>query len=78
MGQEGGEFGRFVKEHGVKTIRGTRSIILVDIDQVGSSCGFSVPFYDFKGYRDTLNNFFKKKDDGEMVKYGLLNFYLLS
>jgi hypothetical protein len=68
-GQEGSEFGCFVKEHGVKTIKGTRSIILVDVEQVGSSCGWSVPFYDFKGYRNTLNDFFKKKDEEDMVKY---------
>ncbi|KPI35408.1 uncharacterized protein AB675_11658 [Cyphellophora attinorum] len=49
-------------KHKIDLIPGTRSIIVVDIDQVGSSCGFSVPFYDFKGYRDVLNNFFENKD----------------
>jgi hypothetical protein len=55
------EFDTFVKEHAVKVIPGSRSIILVDIDQVGSSCGFSVPYYDFKGYRTLLNEIFEKK-----------------
>ncbi len=41
---------------------GTRSIIIVDIHQVGSSCGFSVPFYDFKSYRPVLNDHFAKKE----------------
>jgi hypothetical protein len=59
------EFEKFVEEHGVKCIPGTRSIIIVDVHQVGSSCGFSVPFYEFKGFRTTLNDFFEKKD----VKY---------
>jgi hypothetical protein len=68
-GQAGSEFGTFVKENGVKTFPGTRSIILVDVEQVGSSCGFSVPFYDFKGFRKTLDEFFMKKNDGDMVKY---------
>lgn len=56
------EFSKFIKEHNVKTIPGTRSIIIVDIHQVGSSCGFSVPFYDFKEFRPTLNDHFAKLD----------------
>lgn len=55
------EFEGFVKKHDVKTIPGTRSIVHVDIHQVGTSCGFSVPFYDFKEFRSTLNEFFGKK-----------------
>jgi hypothetical protein len=70
----GGEFGTFVKENGVKCIPGTRSVIVVDVEQVGSSCGFSVPFYEFKGFRSTLNDFFKKKQDEDMVKYGSPSF----
>jgi hypothetical protein len=58
---------------------GARSIILLDVDQVATSCGFSVPFYEFKGFRRTLDEFFEKKDreirgrngnvDEDMVKY---------
>lgn len=48
--------------HNVQTIPGTRTIITVDIHQVGSSCGFSVPFYDFKDFRPTLNDFFANKE----------------
>ncbi|KAF2729716.1 hypothetical protein EJ04DRAFT_501861 [Polyplosphaeria fusca] len=67
----------FVAKHDVKTIPGSRSIIVVDIHQVASSCGFSVPFYDFKGYRSILNDFFEKKEkayqngkaDESMEKY---------
>lgn len=55
-------FSTFVDLHNVQTIPGTRTIIVVDIHQVGSSCGFSVPFYDFKDFRPTLNDFFEKKD----------------
>jgi hypothetical protein len=51
----------FVTEHKVDTIPGSRSIIVVDIHQVGTSCGFSVPYYDFKEHRPILNDFFKKK-----------------
>ncbi|KAF2676166.1 hypothetical protein K458DRAFT_447629 [Lentithecium fluviatile CBS 122367] len=56
------EFETFVEEHKVKTIPGARSIILVDVHQVATSCGFSVPFYEWKGWRTTLNDFFEKKE----------------
>jgi hypothetical protein len=31
------------------------------LDQVGSSCGFSMPFFYFKAFRPTLNEFFEKR-----------------
>ncbi|PSN75632.1 hypothetical protein BS50DRAFT_541738 [Corynespora cassiicola Philippines] len=55
------EFDAFVAQQGVKLIPGSRSIIKVEIHQVASSCGFSVPFYEFKGFRRTLNEIFEKK-----------------
>lgn len=55
------EFRQHVAKYGIKTMPGTRSIIVVDVHQVGSSCGFSVPYYDFKDYRPILNDFFEKK-----------------
>lgn len=55
------EFESFVAQHDVKTIPGTRSIIIVNVHQVGTSCGFSVPYYDFKAHREILNDFFRKK-----------------
>src|SRR6201996_4287148 len=30
----------------------TRQIIVADVDKVQTSCGFSVPYYDYKGERD--------------------------
>jgi hypothetical protein len=54
-------FNDFVKKHDIKTVPGSRAIILVDVHQVGSSCGFSVPFYDFREFRTALNDFFKNK-----------------
>jgi hypothetical protein len=59
---ESNEFNEFVKAHDVETIPGSRSVIVVDIHQVGTSCGFSVPFYDFKAFRPTLNEFFERKE----------------
>ncbi|GJE92271.1 hypothetical protein PsYK624_084250 [Phanerochaete sordida] len=35
---------------------GARAIIWLDIEKVGTSCGYSVPFYEFKGHRDVLKN----------------------
>ncbi|KAF2221845.1 hypothetical protein BDZ85DRAFT_168763, partial [Elsinoe ampelina] len=56
------EYEAFVKAHpGIELIPGTRSFIKVDVHQVGTSCGFSVPYYDFKEYRPILNNFFAEK-----------------
>ncbi|KAK3721972.1 hypothetical protein LTR37_002788 [Vermiconidia calcicola] len=55
-------FSDFMSEHSITTSFHTRSIIVVDIHQVGGSCGFSVPYYDFKGFRPILNDFFSKKE----------------
>jgi len=55
------EFNDLVASEGIKIIPGTRSIIMVDIHQVGTSCGYSVPFYDFTGFRTTLHEFFEKR-----------------
>ncbi|OCK75816.1 hypothetical protein K432DRAFT_385926 [Lepidopterella palustris CBS 459.81] len=54
-------FSNFTQTHSIKTIPGTRSIIIVDIHQVGTSCGFSMPYFDFNGFRPTLNEFFEKR-----------------
>lgn len=55
-------FASFVEKHAVQVLPGTRSIIVVDIHQVGSSCGFSVPFFDFKEFRSTLNDHHTRKE----------------
>lgn len=55
------DFENFISEHSIEILPATRSIIIVNIHQVGSSCGFSVPFFDFKEYRPVLNNHFEKK-----------------
>ncbi|KAH8662238.1 hypothetical protein BX600DRAFT_513096 [Xylariales sp. PMI_506] len=57
------EFADFVEKNSVETIPGCRSIIVVDIHQVGSSCGFSVPYFEFKEFRPTLNDFFRRKEE---------------
>ncbi|KAI0042003.1 hypothetical protein FA95DRAFT_1564788 [Auriscalpium vulgare] len=39
---------------------GSRAVIVVDVDRVGSSCGYAVPFYTYAGPRDTLANWVMK------------------
>jgi hypothetical protein len=56
-----GEFDAFVEEHKVFLKPGSRSIITIDIDQCATSCGFSVPYYDFVSHRPILDDFFVKK-----------------
>ncbi|GAB1316786.1 hypothetical protein MFIFM68171_06996 [Madurella fahalii] len=56
-------FNAFVKKHDVQVIPSSRSIIVVSIHQVASSCGYSVPCYEFKSFRTTLNELFAKKAD---------------
>lgn len=55
-------FVEFVKKHDVEVIPSSRSIILVRLHQVASSCGFSVPFFEFKNFRTTLNEVFEKRE----------------
>lgn len=58
-------FNDIVASEGINIIPGTRSIVLVDIHQVGTSCGFSMPCYDFVSFRPTLNDFFEKRVKSE-------------
>ncbi|KAJ4339804.1 hypothetical protein N0V87_003004 [Didymella glomerata] len=56
------EYTAFIADHKVKTIPGSRSIIIVDVHQCATSCGFSVPYYDFVAHRPILNEHFEKKE----------------
>jgi hypothetical protein len=57
------EYTAFIRDQKVETKPGSRSIIMIRIDQVATSCGFSVPYYDFVGHRSVLDDFFAKKQD---------------
>jgi hypothetical protein len=50
-------------------INGTRQIIVADIDRVQTSCGFAVPFYEYKRQRDTLVNWAIKKGEQGIKEY---------
>ncbi|KAI0893986.1 hypothetical protein F4806DRAFT_126669 [Annulohypoxylon nitens] len=57
------EFNDIVQQENIEIIPGIRSVIVVDIHQVGTSCGYSVPLFDFKEFRTTLYDFFKRKEE---------------
>ncbi|KAG0372834.1 hypothetical protein BGX24_012513 [Mortierella sp. AD032] len=40
-----------------ETVEGKRSIIVISVDKVGISCGFGVPYYEYKENRPTLLNY---------------------
>ena len=48
---------------------GSRQIIEMDVDLIQTSCGFAVPFMDFKEERTTLNSWAEKQGDNGIQKY---------
>lgn len=48
---------------------GARQIIAANIDRVFTSCGYAVPFYDYKGERDTLMRWAENKGNDGLVEY---------
>jgi hypothetical protein len=48
---------------------GTRCIVHVEVARVSTSCGYSVPFFDFRGYRDTLEKWAVNKGPEKLNEY---------
>ena len=48
---------------------GTRAFIHILVSRVGDSCGFSVPFYEFQGPRDTLDRWAANKGPEQLAVY---------
>jgi len=48
---------------------GARAIIKVDVERIADSCGYSIPFYEFRGDRDVLLKWAEKKGEGGVVDY---------
>lgn len=46
-----------------------RQIFLVDVEQVQTSCGFAVPFYEFTGHRETLTTLWEKRGEEAVEEY---------
>lgn len=51
--------------------KGARQIFILDINLVQTSCGFAVPFYDFKEERNALIDWAEKKGDAGIESYWL-------
>jgi len=50
---------------------GRRQIIEMQVDLVQTSCGYAVPYMDFKEERKTLNSWADKKEDKKLNEYWL-------
>ncbi len=50
-------------------VPGARQVIDISIDSVQTSCGFAVPFYDYKGERDQLLKWADHKESIGMESY---------
>lgn len=48
---------------------GARQIFNIAIDSVQTSCGFAVPYFEFKGQRDQLTKWTENKGDEGIVTY---------
>lgn len=48
---------------------GTRQIFDITIDSAQTSCGMSIPFYEYKGERNDLNDWAKKQGKKGIKKY---------
>ncbi|KAF9148668.1 hypothetical protein BG015_009574 [Linnemannia schmuckeri] len=48
---------------------GKRAIILADVRKVSTSCGYGVPYFDYKGSRKTLIETWAKRDEDTVKKY---------
>jgi len=48
---------------------GARQIVVMDVDLVGSSCGFGVPLFDYQGQREALPAWAEKKGERGIRDY---------
>ncbi|KAF7368769.1 Pyridoxamine phosphate oxidase [Mycena venus] len=62
------EFNSFIPPESRKP--GTRSVIVVDVHKIGSSCGYAVPFFDFKSHRTRLLTWAAKKEEKDITAAG--------
>ncbi|KAE9396413.1 hypothetical protein BT96DRAFT_884801 [Gymnopus androsaceus JB14] len=44
-------------------VPGSRAVIVIDIHKVGTSCGYAIPFYEFKSHRNQLLQWAQKRED---------------
>ena len=48
---------------------GVRAIVRVGVSRVSCSCGFSVPFFDYRDHRDTLDKWAEAKGKDGVSEY---------
>lgn len=48
---------------------GTRAIIHIDVTRVSDSCGYAVPYFDFRGDRDILDRWAEAKGPQALAEY---------
>lgn len=48
---------------------GTRAFVLVQVTRVSTSCGYSVPLFEFQGQRDVLDDWAKKQGPEGVKEY---------
>jgi hypothetical protein len=58
--------GRFGKDRDL----GLRSIVVVDVDRIADSCGYSVPLMDYVDDRDVLDRSQQRRDPAYFDEYG--------
>ncbi len=50
-------------------LSGARQIILMEVERVGSSCGFGVPLFEYVGQRDRLGDWAERKGGRGLKEY---------
>ena len=52
-----------------EAVPGMRHIVVLELESTQSSCGFAVPYYEFKGHREQLVESALKKGEEGLVQY---------
>ncbi|KAG0207296.1 hypothetical protein BGX28_001453 [Mortierella sp. GBA30] len=69
------EYNQLMEQHFVDSdicnASGKRGIIMIDVRKVGTSCGYAVPYYDYRGQRETLVKAFSTRDEETVKRYWL-------
>lgn len=56
-------------EHHFALLPGSRSIVELGVDRIQTSCGYSVPFMEYREERPTLQQWAARKDSDQLVAY---------
>lgn len=56
-------------EHHFPELPGSRSIVELEVERIQTSCGYSVPFMDYREERPTLQQWAARRDRDELAAY---------